>query len=164
MRFEKDIKYAVLALLIFASEAAFGKYIAISGAVPMLTFSFLIVSAVLESDISYVTVLSVILGLFSDILYGHGFGTYTTAYFLSCFFTLKLKNAVFASKWFFLIIDAFLLTVFVQIFYIIFHIRDIGAGNFFKCIWSYSLPLAVYNTVICMIFYAVGSRFFLKRR
>ena len=111
MKFEKDIKYAVLSLFVFITEVAFGKYIAFSGAVPMLTFSFLIVTAILESDISYVMTLSVLLGAISDILYGHGFGTYTAAFFISCYCTFKLKNAIFYSKWLFLTIDSFLLTM-----------------------------------------------------
>ena len=163
MNFEKDIKYAVLALLIGTIEASFGKFIAISGAVPMLTFSFLIVSALLESDISYVMVLSVILGAISDVLYGHGFGTYTVAFSFSCFCTFKLKNAIFSSKWLFLTVDAFLLTIFSQIFYMIIHIRDIGSENFFRCIWSLILPTAIYNTLLCWLFCFLGSKIFGKR-
>ena len=164
MNFEKDIKYAVLALLIGVIEASCGKYIAISGAVPMLTFSFLIVSALLESDISYVMVLSVLLGANSDILYGHGFGTYTVAFFFSCFYTFKLKNAIFSSKWLFLTVDAFLLTILSQIFYMVIHIRDISSENFFRCIWSLILPMAIYNTLLCWLFYFLGSKIFRKRR
>ena len=164
MKFEKDIKYAVLSLLVFIIEVSFGKYIAISGAVPMLTFSFLIVTAMLESDISYVIMLSVLLGAISDILYGHGFGTYTAAFFLSCYCTFKLKNAIFYSKWLFLTIDSFLLTIIVQVFYMIIHIQDIGASNFFRCIWSLILPTAIYNMLICWLFYFLGSRILAKRR
>lgn len=163
MRFEKDVKYAVLAFLIATVEATFGKFIAVSGAVPMLTFSFLIVCAAMESDLSYVMVLAVILGAVSDILHGHGFGTYTLAFAFSAFYTFKLKNTIFSSGWLFLIIDAFLLTFLVQIFYMVTHIGDIGAGNFLKCIWSLVLPQAIYNTLICCLFYCVGSKILKKR-
>jgi rod shape-determining protein MreD len=164
MRFGKDIKYALLALLLAVMEATLGKFIAVSGAVPMLTFSFLIVCAVKEADLSYVMVLAVILGALSDILHGHGFGTYTIAFAFSAFYTFKLKNAIFSSGWLFLIIDAFLLTFLVQIFYMITHIRDIGSENFFRCVWSLVLPQAVYNTLICCLFHFIGGKTLRKRR
>lgn len=164
MRFEKDIKYALLAILIATFEATLGKLVAVSGAVPMLTFSFLIVCTVKESDLSYVMVLAVILGAVSDIMHGHGFGTYTIAFAVSAFYTFKLKNAIFSSGWLFLIIDAFLLTFLVQIFYMITHIGDIGSENFLRCIFSLVLPQAVYNTLICCLFYLIGSKKIRKRR
>lgn len=164
MKFEKDIKYAILVTIIGVIEISFGKYIAISGAVPMLTFSFLLVTAMLESDISYVMVLSVLLGVISDILFWHGFITYTIAYSFSCFFTFKLKDAIFSSKWLFLTLNSVLLTILVQIFYMIIHIGDIGTGNFFRCIWSVSLPTVIYNTILCWLFYFLGGKIFKKRR
>jgi len=164
MRFEKDIRYALLALLIFVTEASFGKYIAVSGAVPMLTFSFLIVCSVKENDLSYVMALAVILGAVSDVLHGHGFGAYTLSFAFSAFYTFKLKNAIFSSELLFLIIDAFLLTFLVQIFYMITHIGNIGSGNFLRCVWSLVLPQAVYNTLICCLFYYIDSRIFKRRR
>ncbi|MBR4723434.1 MAG: rod shape-determining protein MreD [Clostridia bacterium] len=164
MRFEKDVKYAVLAILIYAAEAAFGKYIAVAGAVPMLTFSFLIVCSAKESDLSYVMVLAVILGAVTDIMHGHGFGTYTIAFAFSAFYTFKLKNAIFSSGWLFLVIDAFLLTFLVQFFYMITHIGDIGSGNFLRCLWSLVLPQAVYNTLICCLFYFISGKISRKRR
>lgn len=164
MRFEKDIKYALLALLIGAMEAAFGKYIAILGAVPMLTFSFCIVCAVREKEEAYAMVLSMLLGAISDILYGHGFGTYTVAFSFAAFFTLKLKDAVFSSKWLFLVIDAFVMTLIVELFYVILHMGDIGTSNIFKGIWSIILPTAFYNTAICSLFYYISEKFSRKRR
>lgn len=164
MRFEKDIKYAILAILIGTFETAFGKYIKIFGAVPMLTFSFCIVSALFESEESYIMVLSALLGAASDILYGHGFGTYTIAFSFSAFATFRLKDAIFSSKWLFLVLDAFFMTFLVQIFYMILHLGDIGAGNFFKGIWSIVLPMAFYNTAICCFFYYVAKAFSKKRR
>ena len=164
MRFEKDIKYALIAILIGVSEAAFGKYISIFGAVPMLTFSFCLVCAITETDLSYVMVLSAILGIFSDILLGHGFGTYTVAYVLSAFYTFKLKDAVFSSEWLFLAVDAFVMSFLVQLFYMILHLSDIGTANFLKGMWSIALPTAVYNTVICCIFRYIAVKFTKKRR
>lgn len=163
MRFEKDIKYALLALLIGGSEVAFGKYIKIFGAVPMLTFSFCIVCAMREKEESYVMVLSALLGAISDILYGHGFGTYTVAFLFTVFYTVKLKDAIFSSKWLFLILDAFFMTVIVQLFYMILHLGDIGTQNFARGILSVILPTAVYNTAVCCFFYFVSGKFSRKR-
>ena len=163
MRFEKDIKYAILAFLLVSSEAAFGKYIAISGAVPMLTFSFCIVCAIKENDMSYVMALSAILGAVSDVLYGHGFGTYTVAFAFAAFYTFKLKDAVFSSKWLFLVLDAFFMTVLVQVFYMILHLGDIGTENIFAGIVSIILPMAVYNTGMCCLFYWISEKIPHKR-
>lgn len=159
MRFEKDIKYAVLALLIGGSEVAFGKYIGIFGAVPMLTFCFCIVCAMREKEEAYVMVLAALLGAVSDILYGHGFGTYTVAFTFSAFYTMKLKDAIFTSQWVFLILDAFIMTLIVQIFYMIIHLGDIGTQNFFKGFVSVILPTAVYNTAVCCFFYYISGKF-----
>ncbi|MBQ6907998.1 MAG: rod shape-determining protein MreD [Clostridia bacterium] len=164
MRFEKDIKYALLALFIGTFEAVFGKYIKIFGAVPMLTFSFCIVSALVEYEESYVMVLSALLGAVSDILYGHGFGTYTVAFSFSAVATFRLKDAIFSSKWLFLVLDAFLMTFLVQVFYMILHIGDIGTNNFFKGLWSIVLPMAFYNTAVCCLFYYIANAFSRKRR
>lgn len=164
MRFEKDIRYALLALLIGTLETAFGEYIKIFGAVPMLTFSFCIVCALVESEESYIMVLSALIGAVSDILYGHGFGTYTVAFSVSAFYTLKFKDTIFSSKWLFLILDAFFMTVLVQLFYMILHLGDIGTNNFFKGLWSIVLPTAVYNTGVCCLFYYIAQIFSKKRR
>ncbi len=164
MRFEKDIKYAILAFLVGTMEAAFGKYIRIFGAVPMLTFSFCIVCAARENEISYPMILSAILGAVSDILYGHGFGTYTVAFSFAAFYTFKLKDAIFVSKWLFLLIDVFCMTVLVQLFYMILHLGDIGMNNFFKALWSIILPTAVYNIAVSCLFYYIGEKVSQKRR
>ncbi|MBR4173524.1 MAG: rod shape-determining protein MreD [Clostridia bacterium] len=164
MRFGKDIKYAILAFLIGTFEVAFGKYIAIFGAVPMLTFSFCTVCAIRESEESYVLVLSALLGGLSDILFGHGFGTYTLAFSLSAYYTFKLKDAIFSSKWLFLLLDAFFMTLFVQLFYMILHMGDIGTANFSGGILRVILPTCFYNTAICSLFYYISERFSRKRR
>lgn len=164
MRFEKDIKYAILALFVCGCEVAFGKYIKILGAVPMLTFSFCIVCAMTEYEVSYVMILSIILGALSDILCGHGFGTYTVLFAFSAFYTFKLKDAVFSSKLLFLVIDAFLLTIITELFYMIIHIGDIGTQNFFKGFLLIALPTAIYNTAVCCLFYYISGKFLHKRR
>lgn len=164
MRFEKDIKYALLAFLTGTMEAAFGKYIGILGAVPMLTFSFCIVCALREDEVSYPMVLSAICGAVSDILYGHGFGTYTVAFCFAAFYTFKLKDVIFSSKRLFLLLDVFCMTVLVQLFYMIIHLGDIGTNNFFKVLWSIILPTAVYNTAVSCLFYYVGEKVSRKRR
>ena len=164
MRFEKDIKYAFLAFLIGTMEAAFGKYIRVFGAVPMLTFSFCMVCAIEEEEISYPMVLSVICGAVSDILYGHGFGTYTIAFSFAAFYTFKLKDIIFSSEWLFLLLDIFFMTILVQIFYMILHLGDIGTNNFLKALWSIVLPTAVYNTAVSCFFYYVAEKISHKRR
>ena len=164
MRFDKDIKYAIPALIMFVFEVAFGKYIAVSGAVPMLTFSFLIVCALVENELSYTVMLALIFGVFADALYGHGFGTYTVSFIFAVFYTFRLKDSIFSSRWLFLVFDAFIMTVTVQIFYMIIHIGDIGSGNFWRCMFSISLPTAVYNTVICCFVYFIFEKFLKKRR
>ena len=164
MRFEKDIKYALSAILLAVIEASIGKYVAISGAVPMLTFSYLLFCAVIESDISYIMVISLLFGALYDILYGHGFGTYTVLFAVSAYYTFRWKDALFSSKWLFFVLDAFFMTVMVQSFYIIVHIGDIGAHNFWASFFSIVMPSAVYNTVICCAIYFIHQKMSKRRR
>jgi len=156
----KDTKYILSAIIILICEFTFGKYIAIFGAVPMLTLSFCILVSVFEKDFSYLLTISIILGIVSDILQGHGFGTYSIALPLSAFVTYKFRDSIFTSKMLFLIIDAFLLTIFIQLFYWLMHIFDIGSIGFWHKLISVILPTAVYNTIICAIFYLICKKRF----
>lgn len=164
MRFDKDIKYAIPALIIFVFEVAFGKYIAISGAVPMLTFSFLIVCALVENELSYTLMPALIFGAAADVLYGHGFCTYTVSFIFAVFCTFRLKDSIFSSRWLFLVLDAFIVTLIVHVFYLITHIGDIGPQNVLKCLISISLPAAVYNTAVCCFIYFIFDKILEKRR
>lgn len=164
MKYSRDIKYAVSAFIIIFFEATLGKYISISGALPMLTFAYIIVCALMESDMSYIIVLSIILGAFSDILYSLSFGIYTVSYCLAAYYTFKLKDSIFSSKWLFLIIDSFVLCTIQQFCYMIIHISDIGVNYFWRGFFFRGLPSALYTTVISCLFYFIGSRVFRKRR
>lgn len=164
MKYSRDLKYAVLAFIVIFLEAAFGKYIAISGAIPMLTFAFVIVCALFEDDISYIMMVSVILGVFGDILYSHGFGVYTVSYCFAAYYTFKLKDSIFSSKLLFLVIDAFILCAMQQFFYMVIHISDIGTAYFWRGFFLIGLPSSLYTTAVCCLFYFIGSSIFRKRR
>lgn len=164
MKYSRDIRYAVSAFTVIFLEAVLGKFIAISGAMPMLTFAYVIVCAIIDDDMFYIVLLSVILGVFSDILYSNGFGIYTVSYSFAAYYTLKYKDKIFYSKWIFLILDALALTALQQFFYMIFHIGDIGADYFLRGFVFKALPTSLYTTVICCVFYCIGGRFFEKRR
>ena len=164
MSFFKDIKYAFAALAVISCEMAFGKYMDISGVIPMLTFCFCVITAMVEDDFSYIMIFSLILGLVSDLLSGHGIGTYMLSFMFAAYITGRFRDSVFSSSIVFLIIDVFMLTVLVQIFYMLVHIGDIGAGHFFAKIKSIVVPQALYNTVICLIAYPIVSRLSGKRR
>ncbi len=136
----------------------FGKYIELFGAVPMITLCFCVAASACETEISYIMIVSVILGAVSDLLGGHGFGTYLFSYTFASFVTYKLKDAVFTSKLLFLIIDAFFMTIIVQVIYRITHIYDMNACGFWHGFISVILPMAIYDTVITLVFYKIHKR------
>lgn len=164
MRYERDFKYAVSAFLVLFTESALGKYISVSGALPLITFSYIIACAALETDISYSMAISVILGVFSDILFGRGFGINTASYCFAAYCTFKLKDSIFSSKLLFLLLDAFLLTAMQQLFYMLSHIGDIGTAYLVKGFLLKGIPTALYTTVVCCLFYFIGGSIFKKRR
>ena len=164
MKYSRDLKYALSAFIVIFFEAAFGKYISIRGALPMLTFAYVIVCALMESDMSYITVLSVTLGVFSDILYSGSFGIYTLSYCFAAYYTFKYKDSIFASKWLFLLIDAFILSTIQQFCYMIFHINDIGAKYLLRGFFLKGLSSSLYTTAVCCLFYFIGGTVFRKRR
>ncbi len=164
MKYSRDLKYALSAFTVIFFEAAFGKYISISGALPMLTFAYVIVCALMESDMSYITVLSVILGVFSDILYSGSFGIYTLSYCFAAYYTFKYKDSIFTSKWLFLLLDAFILSAIQQFCYMLIHINDIGLKYFWIGFSLKGLPSSLYTTAVCCLFYFVGGSIFRKRR
>ena len=164
MKYSKDFKYAVSAIAVIFLEAALGKYIAISGAIPMLTFAYIIVCAILESDMSYIIVISVVLGVLADVLYSSGFGVYTVSYCFAAYYTFKLKDSIFYSKWLFLLVDALVLSACQQLFYMIINISDIGVAYFWRGFFYKGLLSSLYTTVICCFFYYIDGKVFRKRR
>ena len=164
MKYSRDVKYAVSALIVIFFEAALGKYISICGALPMLTFAYIIVCSLIETDRSYIMILSVILGVFSDVLYSRGFGIYTASYCFAAYYTFRLKDSIFTSKWLFLLLDAFVLSTIQQFCYMIIHISDIGVKYFWRGFFLKGLPSSLYTTAICCLFYFVGGSIFRKRR
>lgn len=164
MRLEKDIKYSLLAFLFIVCEMAFGKYIAIFGAVPMLVLCFCVVSSIVEEDNSYIVTFCTIIGAICDILACHGFGTYTISFAFASYVTVKLKDNIFASKNLFLILDIFVVSVIIEIFYVLVHISKIGAANIWYNFSSIILPMSIYNTLICVLYYPLHRKIFSKRR
>lgn len=163
MKFVKTAKYAVMGFAILLCEMTFGKYLEISGAVPMLTFCFCVAFASLEKEINYVAFVSAFAGALFDILSGHGFGTYTLLFTLSAVATFLIRDNVFSSKALMLICDVFILSVFVEIIYFLIHITNIR-GEFYRSFISVMLPVAVYNSVVSLIFYNILKPILSKRR
>ncbi len=163
MKVIKGIHYATICILILLCEMTFGSYIKISGAVPMLSFCFCVVAALFEDDINFVTGIAAALGCVIDVLTGYGFGTYTFTFTLSALITLYIRDRLFSSKVLLMIIDVFVLSVFTNIIYYLFHIRDIG-NSFGSLFVSIILPTAVYNVFVSLIFYPILKLTMFKRR
>ncbi len=163
MKSVKIAKYALICFIVLVFEMTFGKYLAISGAVPMLTFCFCITFALFESDMNYIAFVSATAGALFDILSGHGFGTYTLLFSLSAMATFFVRDNLFSSKILLLICDVFVLSIFVETIYFLIHITDIS-GNFFTSFISVILPVAVYNIIISLVFYPILKRILVKRR
>lgn len=154
MRLVKNVRYAILAFVVFVCEMTFGKYLQIAGVIPMLTFSFCVTAAACEEDFGYILRISLALGIILDVFSGHGFGTYTLTYTLAALATYTVRDSLFSSKLLFLAFDAFVMTVFLNVIYYLFHIIDIGNG-FWEVFSGIMVPQALYNTCVSLIFYGV---------
>lgn len=162
----KIIQYARYFLISFFAiilEMTVGKYLAISGTVPMISFCVCTAISAREENQNYIIFASVFLGVIMDLLSGHGFGTYTVTFILSAYATYILKNSVFSSITIFLIFDTFILSVFVCIFYYLFHVLDVGI-NFGNMLISIALPTAFYNVVVCVLISYILKLTLYKRR
>lgn len=163
MKVVKTVRYTLMSFVILFCEMTFSKYIEISGVVPMLSFSFLITSVMFENNINYIVMLSAVVGGIVDVLLGHGFGTYAVTFMLSAIAAFFIRDKLFSSKVLFLIFSVFLLSIFTESVYYLFHITDIG-GRFFAGFAFVIVPTGIYNTVISLIFYPVLKKILFKRR
>ena len=157
------IKYFFAAFVALLLDFTAAKYIAIGGGMPQFMFCFCILISLHEKDMSRAAITAIAAGTVADILSGHGFGTYTFTFTMSAMATYAVKDKLFSSGFLFLILDVFILTVFSQIIYYLFHITD--AGNAFGVLFkSVMLPSAAYNTVICAVLYPLSKRIFADGR
>lgn len=163
MKIFKSIKYFMICFATIILEVTLGKYLAISGTVPMLSFCLCLVIAVNEKDPDYILYIGIIVGAILDILLGHGFGTYTAAFALSCWITYMLRDAIFSSMALFLTIDTFVLTIILNVVYFLLHILDVGS-DFGTILLEIAFPTAFYNTIVSIVFYAILKLTLYKRR
>ena len=164
MRLTKKIKYTAAAIAVILAEQVFAKYIAVGGAVPMFTFCFIIIAAMLEDELSYTLTLSAVCGIVCDILAVHGIGTYTFTYTFAAWAVYEMHNKLFSSRLLFLECAVFILTFLLQMVYFVLHIPDIGTNNFPSLLTSIMLASAVYNMVVSLIFWPILKKIFEKRR
>lgn len=163
MKIVKNIRYFLLCFIVLFLEMTIGKYLAIQGTVPMLSFCLSIVIAVKEENPNYIVVIGIILGAFLDILLGHGFGSYTVAFSISSLITYCFRDNIFSSKLLFLIINSIILSFLICVFYYLFHILDVGI-DFGIMMTRIALPTSLYNTIICIVLYfALGTTFYKRR-
>lgn len=156
--------HILMTFVISAFEHGFGKYIAISGCVPMLSFCYVILAAMNEKNRDNALILGLLIGAYSDLTLGHGFGTYLFTFGFVAWETASLCDSILSSRFLFLVINTFIMTVFTECVYFLFHIIEIGAGVFSAGFFEIILPTALYNTVITMIFYKPITGFFRGRR
>lgn len=163
MKLLKNIKYFILCLFVIVLEMTAGKYFSIFGAVPMISYCLCLVIAQREKNENYIITISIVMGLLFDLLINHGFGFYTVAFMLSAICTYFLRDITFSSKVLFLVVNTFLLTIFVCLFYYFFHIIDIGT-DFWKLLISVIIPVSLYNVFVSIIFYFLLNKILYKRR
>jgi rod shape-determining protein MreD len=140
-----------------------GKYLSISGTVPMLSFCLCLVIATKEKDPEYILYIGIILGVLLDLLLGHGFGSYTVIFTLSVWGTFLFRDNIFSSLAVFLTIDTVILSILLNVIYYLFHIFDAGI-DFGTMLAKIAFPTAVYNTVISILFYSILKPTLYKRR
>ncbi len=163
MKIFKDIKYFLICFFVIIFELTVGKYLAIFGTVPMLSFCLCLVIATKEENFNYIITIAIIMGVLSDLFSGHGFGTYTVTFTLAVIATYLLRNNIFSSVALFTICNTFILTLIFSVIYYIFHILNVGI-NFGTMITNIAIPTAIYNTIVCVIFYLILNLTLYKRR
>lgn len=163
MKVFKNIRYFLICFVIIFLEFTVGKYLAVQGSVPMLSFCLCMVVGAKEKNPNYIVSIGIIMGVFFDLLSGHGFGSYTVTFTLGTLVTYIFRDKIFSSKILFLICDAFVLSVCLCIFYYLFHILDVGI-NFGLMFKNIAVPTAIYNTITSVVFYWILSPNLYKRR
>lgn len=161
---ERTAKYIILTILIAICEMTFAKYIAVGAAVPMLSFCFVILSAMNEKKTENATVLGLLVGVLADTLSGRGFGTYTFIFAVTAAETALFCDSILSSRFMFLLINTFIMTVFAECVYFLFNIIQIGAGAFWNSFTSIILPTALYNMVISAVLYKPVEKVLSERR
>lgn len=163
MKLFKNLKYFFICFFVVLLELTVGKYLAVSGTVPMLSFCLCLVIGAKEEKLNYILTIGIIMGVLVDLFSGHGFGTYTVTFTLSVIGTYLLRNSIFSSTTLFIIFNTFILTLISCVIYYIFHILNVGI-NFGTMMTQIALPTAIYNVVICVIIYAILNLTLYKRR
>lgn len=156
--------YTVMTFLILVCEFCFAKYLSIGASVPMLTFLFVIISAMHEKNRENALILGLLVGAVYDIMLGHGFGTYTIIFGITAWETASLCDSILSSRFIFLIINTVIMTIFAQLVFFLFHIIEIGPGAFSENFTNIILPTALYNTVVAAILYKPIGHIILGRR
>jgi len=163
MKLFKSINYFILCFAVIIFEMTVGKYLAVSGTVPMITYCLCLVIASKEKDPDYIIYIGIIMGVFLDLFIGHGFGTYTIIVTLCVWVTYLLRDTIFSSMLLFLIIDTFILTILSSVVYYLLHILNVGV-TFGTMITRIALPSATYNLIVVTIIYLILSCTMYKRR
>ena len=163
MKIFKSIKYFIICFATIVLEMTLGKYLSISGTVPMLSFCLCLVIATKEKDPEYIHYIGIILGVLLDFLLGHGFGSFTVIFTLSVWVTFLFRDNIFSSLAVFLTIDTFILSILLNVIYYLFHILDAGI-DFGTMLAKIAFPTAVYNTIISILFYLILKPTLYKRR
>lgn len=163
MKITKNLRYTAALALITVCEAAFAKYIAVGGAVPMLGFCFCITTAFFEDDAPTTVIFSALFGCALDLLTSHGFGTYTLMFALCSAAAFSVRGRLLSSRILMLALFAFLLTLPVCAVYYVLHITEIGV-DFVGYFLTKIIPCGIYNTAVSLAFYPICKRFFGKRR
>lgn len=163
MKIFKNLKYFLICFFVIIFELTVGKYLAIYGTVPMLSFCLCLVIGTKEEKFDYIVTIGIIMGILSDLFSGHGFGTYTITFTLAVIATYILRNNIFSSTLLFLICDTFILSLLFSVIYYLFHILNVGI-DFGIMITNIAVPTAIYNTIVCVIFYLILNLTLYKRR
>jgi len=152
MKTLKNIKYFLVCFIFIVLEMTLGKYLAVSGTVPMLSFCLCLAISTQEDNANYIIAVSVVMGVLFDLLSGHGFGPYTVTFLLSSWVTYNIRNNIFSSKIIFLIFDTLILSILFSVLYYLFNILNVGI-KFWLMLKSIAAPTAFYNAIVVVIIY-----------
>ena len=141
----------------------FGKYIRIGNIMPDLLFVFVLCYAFERNSIKSVIVMSVVCGAITDCLSSRIFGTNSAIFLLMAVIVRSIKENIFNSNIFVLILVAFVFSLFGKSIYYVTNISVLKDAGYWYAFFRIILPEAIYNAGISIIFCPLSKLTLLKR-
>lgn len=152
---KKNIILSVWAFFLIIFETVLCRYIGINGAYPEIVFAFVICVAVLDNDLTAVTVISCICGLIMDCLGGGSVGVRLFSFGISAVLCNFITEKFFMPN-FFVMLVCIVLTSFISRFLIfVFGFVIFSNANMAQIFIPLILQYVLYNTAAASVLYVL---------